>query len=311
MASVGTQSVRAPALSSGSATTEARRRTNWVPYALLLPGIAWLFVFFVVPMVTLASQSLQEGSVDEGYTFTGNVGIYGDAVSAYWEQLVRSIGYAATATVFALLLGYPLAYFMAQKAGRWKNILLILVIAPFFTSFLIRTLAWQTILSDGGWVASAAKTVHFTDFLQFLHLTENDRLMSSKFSVICGLTYNFLPFMILPLYASLERLDGRLVEAAGDLYASPRQAFRHVTWPLSLPGVVAGTLLTFIPAAGDYINSKLLGSTRTVMIGQVIDAQFLRVLNYPLAAALSFILLVLIVVLVAVYVRKAGTEELV
>jgi spermidine/putrescine transport system permease protein len=311
MASVGTQSVRAPALSSGSATTEARRRTNWVPYVLLLPGIAWLFVFFVVPMVTLASQSLQEGSVDEGYTFTGNVGIYGDAVSAYWEQLVRSIGYAAAATVLALLLGYPLAYFMAQKAGRWKNILLILVIAPFFTSFLIRTLAWQTILSDGGWVVSAAKTVHFTDLLQVLHLTENDRLMSSKFSVICGLTYNFLPFMILPLYASLERLDGRLVEAAGDLYASPRQAFRHVTWPLSLPGVVAGTLLTFIPAAGDYINSKLLGSTRTVMIGQVIDAQFLRVLNYPLAAALSFILLILIVVLVAVYVRKAGTEELV
>jgi spermidine/putrescine transport system permease protein len=311
MASIGTQSVRAPALSSGSATTQARRRTNWVPYALLLPGIAWLFVFFVVPMVTLGSQSLQEGSVDEGYTFTGNVGIYGDALSSYWEQLVRSIGYAATATVFALVLGYPLAYFMAQRAGRWKNILLILVIAPFFTSFLIRTLAWQTILSDGGWVASAAKTVHFTDFLQFLHLTENDRLMSSKFSVICGLTYNFLPFMILPLYASLERLDARLVEAAGDLYASPRQAFRHVTWPLSLPGVVAGTLLTFIPAAGDYINSKLLGSTRTVMIGQVIDAQFLRVLNYPLAAALSFILLVLIVVLVAVYVRKAGTEELV
>jgi len=311
VASVGTPSVQAPALSSGSATTESRRRTNWVPYALLLPGIAWLVVFFVVPMVTLASQSLQEGSVDEGYAFTGNVGIYGQAISSYWEQLVRSIGYAATATVFALLLGYPLAYFMAQKAGRWKNILLILVIAPFFTSFLIRTLAWQTILSDGGWVANAAKTVHFTDLLQLLHLTENDRLMASKFSVICGLTYNFLPFMILPLYASLERLDGRLVEAAGDLYASPRQAFRHVTWPLSLPGVVAGTLLTFIPAAGDYINSKLLGSTQTVMIGQVIDAQFLRVLNYPLAAALSFVLLVLIVTLVAIYVRKAGTEELV
>ena len=311
MASVGTQGVQAPALSTGSATVPSRRRTNWVPYVLLLPGIAWLFVFFVVPMVTLASQSLQEGSVDEGYTFTGNVGVYGDALSSYWEHLVRSIGYAATATVLALLLGYPLAYFMAQKAGRWKNILLILVIAPFFTSFLIRTLAWQTILSDGGWVATAARTVHFTTVLEFLHLTENDRLMASKFSVICGLTYNFLPFMILPLYASLERLDSRLVEAAEDLYASPREAFRHVTWPLSLPGVVAGTLLTFIPAAGDYINSKLLGSTRTVMIGQVIDAQFLRVLDYPLAAALSFILLVLIVTLVALYVRKAGTEELV
>ncbi len=313
MASVHAPQVepQAPALSTGSATTPARRRRNVVPYVLLLPGMLWLVVFFVVPMITLASQSLQEGSVDQGYVFTGNVGVYGEALSQYWEQLVRSIGYAASATVLALLFGYPLAYFIAQKAGRWKNILLVLVIAPFFTSFLIRTLARQTILSDGGWVATAAKTTHVTDLLQLLRLTENDRLMASKFAVICGLTYNFLPFMILPLYASLERLDGRLVEAAGDLYASPREAFRHVTWPLSLPGVVAGTLLTFIPAAGDFINSKLLGNTNTVMIGQVIDAQFLRVLNYPLAAALSFVLLVLIVTLVAVYVRRAGTEELV
>jgi spermidine/putrescine transport system permease protein len=311
VASLGTQSVRAPALSTGVSAVGQRRRTNWVPYALLLPGLLWLFLFFVAPMVTLFSQSLQEGSVDEGYAFTGNVGVYGEALSTYWEQLVRSIGYAASATVLALLLGYPLAYFIAQKAGRWKNILLVLVIAPFFTSFLIRTLAWQTILSDSGWVAGVARTTGLTSLLELLGLTENGRLMASKFAVICGLTYNFLPFMILPLYSSLERLDRRLVEAAGDLYASPRAAFRHVTWPLSLPGVVAGTLLTFIPAAGDFINSKLLGNTRTVMIGQVIDAQFLRVLNYPLAAALSFVLLVLIVTLVALYVRKAGTEELV
>jgi spermidine/putrescine transport system permease protein len=311
VASVQAPSPTAPALSTGVAALPRRARTNWLPYALLLPGMLWLTVFFVVPMVTLFSQSLQQGSVDAGYAFTGNVAIYGEALSAYWEQLVRSIGYAATATVLALLLGYPLAYFMAQKAGRWKNVLLVLVIAPFFTSFLIRTLAWQTILSDSGWVVSVARSLHLTDVLQALGLTEGDRLMSSKFSVICGLTYNFLPFMILPLYASLERLDSRLVEAAADLYASPARAFRHVTWPLSLPGVVAGTLLTFIPAAGDFINSKLLGSTQTVMIGQVIDAQFLRVLNYPLAAALSFVLLVLIVTLVALYVRKAGTEELV
>ena len=287
------------------------RRRNWVPYALLLPGLLWLFVFFVVPMLTLASQSLQEGDVDNGYTFTGNISVYGQALDAYWSQLIRSVGYAGTATVLTLLLGYPLAYFIAGRRGRWKYILLVLVIAPFFTSFLIRTLAWQTILADKYPVAGFARWTHFTDFLQFVGLTNNESLLSSKFAVICGLTYNFLPFMVLPLYSSLDRVDGRLLEAARDLYATPFETFRRITWPLSLPGVVAGTLLTFIPAAGDYINSRLLGNTQTVMIGQVIDAQFLRVLNYPLAAALSFVLLVLILALVTAYVRRAGTEELV
>jgi len=281
-----------------------------VPYALLLPGILWLLLFFVLPMVTLASQSLQEGNVDDGYVFTANFGIYVDALKQYWPQFVRSFVYAGTATALALLLGYPLAYFIAQKAGRHKNLVLVLVIAPFFTSFLIRTLAWRTILSDDWFVATWAQNLHITDFLQAVGLTDNDSLLNSQFAVIMGLTYNFLPFMILPLYTSLERLDPRLIEAAGDLYASPWQTFRKVTWPLSLPGVVAGTLLTFIPAAGDFINARLLGNTQTTMIGSVIDSQFLRVLDYPLAAALSFILLVLIVAMVSVYVRRAGTEEL-
>ncbi|MEO5981661.1 MAG: ABC transporter permease [Pedococcus sp.] len=296
---------------SASAPPRRRRRRNWVPYALLAPGVVWLFVFFVVPMITMASQSMQEGNVYDGYAFTGNVGIYGQALQQYWTQLLRSLGYAGTATVLALLLGYPLAYFIATRKGAWKNILLVLVIAPFFTSFLIRTLAWQTILSDKYPVAGFFRWAHLTDVLQAVGLTENSSLLSSKFAVIMGLMYNFLPFMILPLYSSLERLDLRLVEAARDLYATPRQTFLHVTWPLSLPGVVAGTLLTFIPATGDFINSKLLGNTQTVMIGQVIDAQFLRVLDYPLAAALSFILLLLILTIVIVYVRRAGTEELV
>jgi spermidine/putrescine transport system permease protein len=301
----------APALSTGISAHPSRGRRNWVPYALLAPGLVWLLIFFVAPMLTLGSQSLQEGSVEEGYTFTGNVAIYADAIARYWPHLLRSVGYAASATLLALVLGYPLAYFMALKAGRWKNVLLVLVIAPFFTSFLIRTLAWRTILADTGWVTDIAQATGFTTLLQAVGLTNNDTLLASKFAVIAGLTYNFLPFMILPLYTSLERLDPRLVEAAGDLYASPWRAFRHVTWPLSLPGVVAGTLLTFIPAAGDFINSRLLGNTQTVMIGQVIDSQFLRVLDYPMAAALSFILLILIVTLVALYVRRAGTEELV
>ncbi|HHU10395.1 MAG TPA: ABC transporter permease [Intrasporangiaceae bacterium] len=296
----------------GSDAAPARRGgRNWVPYALLLPGLAFLALFYATPMVTLGSQSLQEGNVYDGYVLTGNFGIYPETISEYWPHLIRSLGYAATATVVGLILAYPLAYYMAQKAGRWKNIMLILVIAPFFTSFLIRTLAWRIILSDGGVVSDVVKGTGLTHVLNFLGLTQGETLLNSKFAVIAGLTYNFLPFMILPLFAALDRLDPRLMEAARDLYASPWETFRRVIWPLSLPGVVAGTLLTFIPAAGDYINSRLLGNTQTVMIGQVIDSLFLRVLDFPKAAALSFILLVLIVTLVGLYVRRAGTEELV
>jgi len=301
-----------------TAAPKRARRRGAVPYLLLVPGLLWLVIFFVLPMLSLASQSLQTGDVDNGYTLTWNFATYADALSTYWQQMLRSFIYAGVATLLTLALGYPLAWFIAHRSGRYKNVLLVLVIAPFFTSFLIRTLAWQTILGDTGLLGQLAQWTH-TDFLlsgfksvlRTVGLINNDQLLSSPFAVICGLTYNFLPFMVLPLYANLERLDHRLVEAAGDLYASPVQAFRRVIWPLSLPGVVAGTLLTFIPATGDYINSVLLGSTRTVMIGQVIDAQFLRVLDYPTAAALSFILLLIIVGLVVTYVRRAGTEELV
>jgi spermidine/putrescine transport system permease protein len=286
-------------------------RRNYTPYLLLLPGLAWLVVFFVVPMLSLGSQSLQTGSVESGYSQTWHFQTYVDALSQYWPHFARSLVFAGTATAFTLLLAYPLAYFMAQKAGKWKNIMLVLVIAPFFTSFLIRTLAWQTILTDNGPVVALARSTHFTGLLQWLQLTNNDSLMNSRFAVIAGLTYNFLPFMILPLYANLERLNPSLIEAAGDLYATPIQTFWRVTWPLSLPGVVGGTLLTFIPAAGDFINSRLLGNTQTVMIGQVIDSQFLQVQDYAVAAALSFVLMALIVVIVALYVRRAGTEELV
>jgi spermidine/putrescine transport system permease protein len=291
------------------ADNPTRRRLT--PYWLLLPGLAWLTFFFVIPMVFLASQSLQTGSLDQGYALTWHVQTYVDALKNYYPQFVRSLGYAGCATIFALIIAYPLAYAIAFKSGRWKNILLVLVIAPFFTSFLIRTLAWQTILTDGGPVVSFFRHTGLMSLLRGLSLTNNDSLLASKFAVIAGLTYNFLPFMTLPLYASLERVDPRLHEAASDLYARPFTGFRKVTVPLSMPGVVAGTLLTFIPAAGDYINSKLLGNTNTAMIGQVIDGQFLRVLDYPTAAALSFLLMLIILLIVLVYVRRAGTEELV
>lgn len=310
--------VAAPA-PAPSRPARRRRKISWVPYLLLAPGLLWLVFFFLAPMLTTLSTSLQEGDVDSGYVLTGNPAVYWQALQTYWPQIVRSLVYAGIATLLSLALGYPLAYFIASRRGRSKNVLLVLVIAPFFTSFLIRTLAWQSILSgEGGLLQKLLSMLHlgflfdgFGNLLEFLHFSPNGEILGSPWAVVWGLTYNFLPFMILPLYTSLDRLDGRLLEAARDLYATPRQTFRHVTWPLSLPGVVSGTLLTFIPAAGDYINSRLLGNTNTVMIGQVIDSQFLRVLDYPLAAALSFILLILILGMVAAYVRKAGTEELV
>ncbi|MBA2578689.1 MAG: ABC transporter permease [Euzebyaceae bacterium] len=280
--------------------TGARR---WLPYLLLLPGGLWLFVFFVVPMLTLASTSLQEGSLQSGYVLTWRIANYTEAVTAFREQFLRSFGYAGIATLLALVIGYPLAYVIAFRAGRWRNVLLLLVIAPFFTSFLIRTLAWKIILSDTGWVVGALKTVGV--------LPDNGRLLATSAAVVAGITYNFLPFMILPLYASLERIDPRYVEAAQDLYANAFTAFWRVTWPLSLPGVVAGTLLTFIPAAGDFVNVRFLGTPSQSMIGTVIDSRFLVVLDYPTAAALSFLLMLAILVLVVAYVRRAGTEELV
>jgi spermidine/putrescine transport system permease protein len=308
-----TSVVEVPGSSTPAAppATPRKRRISKVPYLLLLPGVAWLLVFFVAPMIFLASQSLQTGSLEEGYRLTFHFGTYADALSSFHSQLIRSFLYAATATLLGLLIGYPLAYTIAFKAGRWRNVLLVLVIAPFFTSFLIRTLAWQTILSSDGGVVSFFRSTHLMALLRTLHFVSGNDLLSTPFAVVMGLTYNFLPFMVLPLYASLERIDIRLLEAGGDLYATPFTAFRKVTWPLSLPGVVAGTLLTFIPAAGDFINSKLLGNTSTTMIGQVIDGQFLRVLDYPTAAALSFTLMLTILVIVSVYVRRAGTEELV
>ena len=295
----------------GRTNRRPARRGRWTPYLLLLPGMLWLVVFFVVPTVSLASQSLQTGNIDDGYVLTWNVQIYADAVKQYWPHFARSIGYAASATVLSLLLGYPLAYFMAQKAGRWKNVLLVLVIAPFFTNFLIRTLAWQIILTDTGSVAAFARWSHLTTVLQWVGLTNNDQLMSSTFAVITGLTYNFLPFMVLPLYASLEKIDYRLIEASSDLYASPIRGFFKVTWPLSMPGVVAGTLLTFIPSAGDYINAQLLGSPNQRMVGNVIQNLFTTSNDYAAAGALSMILMLIIVAMVLLYVRKSGTEELI
>ncbi|MEU0696605.1 ABC transporter permease [Streptomyces niveus] len=294
-----------------AAVRKVPRRKRLVPYWLLLPGILWLLVFFALPMVYQASTSVQTGSLEKGFEVTWHFQTYWDALREYYPQFVRSLLYAGTATVLCLLLGYPLAYLIAFKAGRWRNLLLVLVIAPFFTSFLIRTLAWKTILADDGAVVGALDALRVLDVTSWLGWTADDRVLATPMAVVCGLTYNFLPFMILPLYTSLERIDGRLHEAAGDLYARPATTFRKVTVPLSMPGIVSGTLLTFIPASGDYVNAELLGSTDTKMVGSVIQSQFLRVLDYPTAAALSFILMAVVLVVVTVYIRRSGTEDLV
>jgi spermidine/putrescine transport system permease protein len=274
-------------------------------YWLLVPGALWLGLFFVVPFYSLIASSLfdPKGSVLTGYDVTYHWANFADALHNYWQPLVRSLWYAGLATLICLLLGYLAAYAIAFKGGRWRNFLLVLVIAPFFASFLVRTLSWKLILGDEGWVVGILRGLHI--------LGENGHLLATPTAVIAGIVYNFLPFMILPLYASLERVDIRLLEAADDLYASPAIGFFKVTLPLSMPGVVAGTLLTFIPAAGDFINAQLLGSPNTRMVGSVIQDLFTDVGDYAQAGALSVILMVIIVALVVTYVRKAGTEELV
>jgi len=275
-----------------------RRRV--VPYLLLLPGTAWLLLFFVVPLYYMAELSLNSGVVGE-LEFNWNWDNYSEALSLYDTQFIRSFIYAGVATVAALLLAYPLAYTIAFKAGKWRNALLFAVVAPFFTTYLIRTLAWETILFDESPV---------TEILDALGMAPEGHVLATSGAVIAGLTYNFLPFMILPIYASLERIDVRLIEASKDLYASAAQSFWRVTLPLSAPGVVAGTLLTFIPAVGDYVNAQFLGGVGNRMIGNVIQSLYLTQSNYPAAAALSFLLMALIMVAVFVYIRFAGSEAL-
>ena len=276
------------------------------PYLLLAPGLIWLVTFFIIPIFSLASTSTMvrpEGAQIGTYVQELRFQNYVDAFTANQEQYIRSFVYAGIATILALAIAFPLAYTIAFKSGKYRNVLLVMVVAPFFTSFLLRTVAWTQILGDEGPIVSTLKLLPFFD--------ESLRLTATPIAVVSGLTYNFLPFMTLPLYASLERIDPRTLEAAGDLYANGFTTFRKVTVPLAMPGVVAGTLLTFIPAAGDYVNATLLGNPNTKMIGNVIESRFFAVVDYPTAAALSFTLMATILILVTLYIRKSGTDKLV
>ena len=319
------------------------------PYALLLPGMLWLALFYVYPAIQMFLTSLWTGNVSDGYVQTWNWAIYPEAISEYWPWLARSIIYGGLATVLAFALGFPLAYAIAFRGGAYKNVLLFLVIAPFFTSFLLRTISWKIILADNGLLLGPIKAAGI--------LPEEFRLLATPAAVIAGITYNFLPFMTLPLYVALERMDKRLIEAAEDLYAGPwrpqgtivgvivggvlgfvvgtvmdygpltlaipgsivgglvgtfltSQAFIRVTLPLALPGIFAGSLLTFIPAVGDFVNAELLGNPQSLMIGNVIEARYLQVTDYPTASALSFVLMLAIIIGLFIYARLLGTEEL-
>jgi spermidine/putrescine transport system permease protein len=279
-----------------------QRHKGIFPLLLLLPGLLWLIVFFAVPLYYQAKISLNTGSPFEGFHFAWHWSTYSDAIKTYHTQFVRSFIYAAASTGLSLLIGYPLAYAIAFRGGRWRNALLLAVILPFFVTYLVRTLAWETILDDASPLVS---------FLQTLGIVgKNGHVLATTSAVIAGITYNFLPFMILPLYAALERIDPRMLEAGADLYGNRRSVFTRVTLPLSMPGVVAGVLLTFIPAAGDFVNAALLGSPKQTMIGNVIQSRYLEVNDYPTAAALSFMLMAIILVMVAIWAKIAGTESL-
>jgi spermidine/putrescine transport system permease protein len=271
------------------------------PYFLILPGGLWLLLFFVLPMGIMLSLSLMEGDVVSGYVFTGNFQTYVDGIQNYREQIVRSLIYGLITTVVQIVLAFPIAYWIAFRGGRHKSTYLLLLLLPFFVSFVLRTISWRFLLTDEGILLAPLKSAGL--------LPASFHIIGTAPAVIGGLVYNFLPFMILPIYVALERIDPRVVEAAKDLYATPVQVFTKVIFPLALPGVFAGVLMTFVPASSDYVNSAVLGSSSTTMIGQVIQSQYLTSQNYPTASALSFMLMAILLVGIFSYARALGTED--
>jgi spermidine/putrescine transport system permease protein len=277
-------------------------RRRLLPWLFLGPGLLWLLIFFLYPLLNQAAVSLMTGNPEQGYDLTWAFSNYTDAISTYKEQFGRSIVYAAITTALCLIIAFPLAYFTAFHAGRWKGLILLLIILPFFMSYVLRTVAWQLILSDEGWIVGLFRDLGI--------IADDGRLLATSTAVVAGITYNFLPFMALPLYVALEKIDHRYIEAATDLYASRATAFRKVTLPLALPGIFAGSLLTFIPACGDFVNAALLGTPNQYMIGNVIQSKFLNILDYPQAAALSFTLMAFILVGIFLYARLLGARNL-
>lgn len=302
-------------MAAASETTNLSMRPGRrAPWLLSSPGLIWLGLFFLFPLVQLlriALSSKPSAFLPE-YDLTWEWGNFATAFDEYGAVLVRSFIFAGIATLVCLVIAYPVAYFIAFRGGRWRNVMLGLVMVPFFTSFLLRTIAWQSLLADQGPVIGIIEALRLDGIAQTIGITdEAGRILNRPIAVVGGLIYNFLPFMLLPIYVSLEKIDARLIDAASDLYSPFVRTFRRVVFPLSLPGVFAGTLLTFIPASGDFINSELLGgAVGTKMIGSVIQEEFLDKSNYPVAAAISFVLMGIITVGVLVYTKVFGTEDL-
>ncbi len=272
------------------------------PYLLLTPGGLWLAVFFLVPIVFMLSVSLQEGNLEDGFRFTWHISNFTESISRYHVQFLRSLEFGVIATAITLAVAFPLAYWIAFYGGKHKTTYLLLLLLPFFVSFVIRTLAWRFILSDDGILFGTLKSWHL--------LPEGFHVLATPAAVVSGIAYNFLPFMALPLYVALERIDRSVVEAARDLYANRVQVFVRVILPMALPGIFAGVLLTFVPAVGDYVNADILGGPGTTMIGNIIQLQFLQNFNYPVASALSFVLMGALLVGVFAYARVLGNRTI-
>jgi spermidine/putrescine transport system permease protein len=287
--------VRRPALSS-------RLGRALAPYLLILPGGGWLALFFLLPIATLAITSLESGDFINGFEFTWNFGNYSRGFSLYSVQFLHAVEYGGAATIAALAVAYPAAYWIAFYAGPRKSAYLLAVLLPFFVSFVIRTLSWETLLSDNGPLFAPLKSAHL--------LPLDFRVLATPVAVTGGLAYTFFPFMLLPVYASLEKIDRGLVEAAEDLYSNRFDVFRRVIFPLSVPGVFAGVLLTGIPAVADYVNQDLLGGVGTTMVGRVIQQQFQVNINYPLAASLAFVFMLGLLATLLLYQRIFGTEQI-
>ncbi|MFF9091093.1 ABC transporter permease [Streptomyces sp. NPDC014991] len=284
-------------------TRRCRRRPGaaLAPYLMILPGWLWLAAFFVTPVIVMVSLSLQTGDFIDGFRQTLHFQTYADVVRTYHVQLVRSLAYGAAATVACALVGYPVAYWIAFRAGRHKSVFLFLLLLPFFVSFVIRTQSWNVVLADHGVLLGPLKDMGL--------LSDGFHLLATPYAVIGGLTYNFLPFMVLPVYVALERVDPKVIEASTDLYASKAGTFLRVVLPLSLPGVFAGVLLTFVPASADYVNAGILGGPSTTMIGNIIQTEYFTNLDYPGAAALSFVLMGALLLAVFTYARTLGTDD--
>lgn len=295
-----------------SAHRPPHSRRGWLIAGLLLPAGLWLTIFYIIPIISNLSTSIQTGNLEDGYHISWNIGIFWDMIIHYKSHYIRSLVYAAIATGCCIILAFPLCYVIAFRAHTWRTVIIALIVAPFFTSSLIRIFAWKTLFADNGALVDFLDSLGFFTFTQHLGWTGPGRyFLNTPLAVIWGLTYNFLPFMILPIYTSLSKINPILIEAASDLYSNGWQTFVRIIWPLSLPGIISGTLLTFIPAAGDYVNASLLGDVDSQMIGNVIQSKYLITLNYPQAAALSTIFMIAVVALVSTYIsfislHKAG-----